>query len=161
LEDVIAMQLQNEDVVYIGNKDPKENLRDCGATEEECGFLVRERQGGGWVGKRVELNAMTSAQFLDFLERKLAEVMVCKLVPDDQTLLAAYRRAFQFVSAQKALDAALRQPGNGIPGALPDDMADKIRAAINGSELPWDEVLWRLVSQGGDFSETQTGNGNY
>ena len=45
-------------------------LRINGATEAEIEFLLR---GEGKTGQRVELNAMTSDQFVAFVERKLTE----------------------------------------------------------------------------------------
>ena len=41
--------------------------------------------------QRVELNAMTSEQFVAFIKRKLAEHGVEKIVPPKQTLDKAYR----------------------------------------------------------------------
>ena len=34
------------------------------ATEDECDFLVEQEYLGSWTGKRIELNAMDSAQFI-------------------------------------------------------------------------------------------------
>ena len=67
------MGLQSEAVQYQTKKDPRERLRECGASEDECNFLVRDGRPGNWRGERVELNAMTAAQFLQFLEGKLQE----------------------------------------------------------------------------------------
>ena len=93
LSDVEAMHLQSEPVEYPSHVDPRENLRQRGTTEEECDFLVRQRGLGGWTGQRVELNAMTSDQFIAWLEAKLMAVGVQKVVPDQETLAKAYRRA--------------------------------------------------------------------
>jgi hypothetical protein len=41
--------------------------------------------------RRVELNAMTSPQFISFVERKLNEHGVKKIVPEDNDLADAYR----------------------------------------------------------------------
>src|SRR5262249_35945852 len=72
LADVRQMGLQSERVEYRGTSDPRELLRQQGATQEERDFLVGRKTGPGWAGERVELNAMPSRQFIDFLERKLA-----------------------------------------------------------------------------------------
>ena len=48
---------------------------------------------GGWFGERVELNAMTSGQFITWLEGKLDEHEVRKVVPDEEALAKAYLRA--------------------------------------------------------------------
>jgi hypothetical protein len=48
-----------------------------GATPEEADFLLHSR---------VELNAMTSDQFVDLIERKLNERGLKKVIPDDEKL---------------------------------------------------------------------------
>src|SRR5215472_5309626 len=91
LEDIEG--LDSEPVEYNQRKDPREYLRECGATDEECEFLVERAIRGGWIGRRVELNAMTSSQLIAWLERKLEEHGVKKVVPTNATLVSAYRRA--------------------------------------------------------------------
>ena len=44
-------------------------------------------------GKRVELNAFASDEFVAFIERKLDEHRIGKVIPDEETLRGAYRRA--------------------------------------------------------------------
>ena len=58
LGDVAAMGLESEDVVFPTRlkKNPRERLGRCGATGEECSFLVRS-DVAPYEGKRVELNA--------------------------------------------------------------------------------------------------------
>jgi hypothetical protein len=101
LGDIEAMALESEQVDYTGNTDPRENLRESGATEAECRYLVRKQIGTRWSGERVELNAMTSDQFIAWLEQKLAAHQVHKVVPDEATLAAAYRRAWRRTQAQR------------------------------------------------------------
>ncbi len=57
LEDVEAMGLQSEIVHYSGKIDPRINLRVNGATEAECGFLVKTSRSP-WRGKRVPSNSV-------------------------------------------------------------------------------------------------------
>ena len=80
LADVQAMDLQSEPYNYRQKIDPKIDLARCGATPEEQAFLVegerRRNPSTGkyyWPGKRVELNAMTSDQFVAWIERRLTE----------------------------------------------------------------------------------------
>jgi hypothetical protein len=149
LQDVLHMHLQDEEVAYKGNKDPRQNLRLCGATEEECDFLVTERAGNRWIGKRVELNAMTSAQFIRFLERKLAEIGVQKVVPDKDILEAAYRRAWKLAAVQRTVDEAMQrfEAGKDRPPTLPRGLPKLIREKLQGSPESWDEVLWQIVRE--------------
>ena len=59
---------------------PKRDLGRCGATPVEQAFLVRAERRRNlstgkwyWPGKRVELNAMTSDQFVTWLENRLIQ----------------------------------------------------------------------------------------
>jgi DNA topoisomerase VI subunit B len=147
LADVRAMNLDSEEVEYRKHKvDPRINLRRCGAMEEECNFLVRRGTFGGWRGERVELNAMTSNQFIAWLEGKLAAVGVEKLIPEREALENAYRRAVRQARVQQAIDDAIDnlEAEEDIP--VPDDLADRIRDKLKGSARAWDDVLWDLVT---------------
>src|SRR5262249_10569954 len=95
LKDTQEMGLASEPVVYDSEKDPRIILRGYGASQEECNFLVRRTPHGGWAGDRVELNAMTSSQFIAFLEQKLRDAGVAKFVPDQQVLDRAFRRSYR------------------------------------------------------------------
>lgn len=142
LDDVTAMGLQSEPVEY-GNADPRANLWQNGATDDEIDFLCRERRGGRYLGARVELNAMTSDQFVAWLERKLAEAGVAKVIPDDDALADGYRHARKLVELQRRIDEAV--------ASLPDEpldtdgLAERVADLVTGTELAWDEALWRLA----------------
>jgi hypothetical protein len=145
LTDVQVMTLERERVDYNGAKhSPAVNLRVCGATEEECAFLVR-REGGQWVGDRVELNAMRSDQFITWLEGKLAEVGVEKVVPDDATLAEAYRLAVRKSKLQDAIDDALATIDDEPDAPIPDDLAEQVRTRIRGTPVAWDAAIWSLM----------------
>jgi len=149
LADVVEMDLQSEPVEYKSTVDPRANLAESGATEDEQRYLVHRRtahygERGPWLGERVELNAMTSDQFIAWLERKLAEHQVRKLVPDAPTLAIAYRRAVRIAHIQKAIDAALDAlPTDEI--RLPPDLGDVIERRIAGTAMAWDQALFELV----------------
>src|SRR5207245_11304797 len=93
---------------------PRIILSEYGATEDEANFLAGERathQKEGkeivvWEGERIELNAMTSDQFVDWLQRKLEENGVTKVVPDEATLAPAWQRADR-ISRIKAATAEI------------------------------------------------------
>ena len=71
-------------------------LKRHGATEDEIEFLAAD--------SRVEINAMDSEQFIDFLKRKLAEHGVEKLIPDDAVMIRHARRVCEELLAEKALE---------------------------------------------------------
>jgi hypothetical protein len=148
LADVRAMNLLSEPVDYSSHVDPRINLRACGATEEECNFLVRRSPLGGWTGQRVELNAMTSDQFVAWLEGKLEELGVTKVIPDRNTLAHAYRRAVRRQQVQEVIDEAVArvEAMTDAEITVPNDLEEQIRTQLDGSAKSWDQVLWDLVN---------------
>ena len=144
LEDIQG--LEREPVTYRG--DPRPNLRQNGATKEEIGILVQSSGHGQYYGERVELNAMTSEQFIEWLERKLTEAGIEKLIPENETLVAAYRRAV-FLQRMKEEQDKVREQILRQSIEVPDSLANQVRDEINDSpELAWDEVVWRIAANG-------------
>jgi hypothetical protein len=153
LDNVMGMGLApGEPVDYDKGVDPRENLRVCGATEAECAFLVdRGHPEVGWKGARVELNALTSDQFLAWLRARLDAVGVEKYVPDRAALVRAYRRQWQQRVVQEAIDRAME----GLPPMadllIPDTLEAAVRdALLLDHEVPWDSVLWDIVTDAFD-----------
>lgn len=85
LPDVEQWNLEAESVHFKGDFGP-----DTIATPEEQEFL-RGNQ-------RVELNAFTSPDFIRWIEWKLEEQGIKKVIPDDDTPEKAYRRAYQIAA---------------------------------------------------------------
>jgi hypothetical protein len=137
--------LLSEPVEYDSTVDPRENLRESGATEEECDFLVRKQSGKGWLGERVELNAMTSRQFLAFLERKLQDAGVHKVVPDRAQLAKAYAYAVRQAHVQKAIDKAVAELDQETAISMPKNLRKRITEAIEGTDQSWEDVLLEIV----------------
>jgi hypothetical protein len=89
---------------------------------------------------------MTSDEFIAWLERKFQEVGVQKVVPDEKTLAAAYRRAIRVARISKAIEAAAGEnPDTEI--AIPEHLADRIRDRIAGTASAWDHALADLVNK--------------
>jgi hypothetical protein len=150
LEDVRAWGLEGlaEPVDYRNaKKDPREKLRECGAAEEECAFLVSGRSGGHWSGRRVEMNAFTSPQFIEFIGHKFAGVGVKKVVPDGASLDGAFRRAWAAAQVQEAIDEAVARAAGGDSPAMPRGLPAKIARAIAGTDKSWDEALSEVVRE--------------
>ena len=111
LADVKELNLLSEEQVHFQQKDPTEKFRDWyddPVSDDEADFLKGQfnphlGKNGGWRGQRVELNAMTSPQYVTWLERKLDEVGVPKLVPNKKTLAAAWNRAKIIVKARRLI----------------------------------------------------------
>jgi len=124
------------------------NLRHNGATEEEIEILCGPHHYGPC--ERVELNAMTSDQFIEWLESKLEEHGVEKVVPDGDVLCSAYRRAL-FLQKLDVAQAELAEQIKGDTVALPRDLGKKVRRLLESSPgMSWDAAVWQLASPRGD-----------
>ena len=147
LEDAQEMGLDPEPVTYgKADKSPRDEILACGATEEEASFLCdAEKQSGEWVGQRIELNAMDSGQFVAWIERKLTDAGVRKLIPDDATLAATYRRGMMLTRLSEDMNrlAAAYQPDSF---AAPEGLTADVREILETSpDVPWDVAVRRCV----------------
>lgn len=145
LADIENLDLQSEPVYYRTNKDPRRNLRESGATEEECNFLVNNGYPGSWQGKRVELNAMTSTQLIDWLKEKLSAAGCEKVIPSVDFLESSYRNAKRRAVIQKAIDDALRGYDDSSI-MIPDDLYQEIERGLKDNDLSaWDDIIFDLA----------------
>jgi hypothetical protein len=134
--------LDRERVNY-GRSDPTWNLSENGATQEEINILVQ----GRWWGERVELNAMTSDQFIEWLERKLTEHGIKKLIPDSDTLAAAYRRAV-FLQKLEEEEESLREKISSQQFRVPKNLLKRVNKILKDqSEAAWDEAVWQVAAR--------------
>ncbi len=112
------------------------NLRENGATQEEIEFLLSER---------VELNAFASDELITWIEAKLEEHGVKKVVPDVDTLDAAYQRMRKQAIAQKHIDkliAGMDEDDTEAPDDLSDRVADRLE---KDPALAWDAAMREIV----------------
>jgi len=145
LADVEAMALESEPVAITAREWESRSLtlKRHGATAAEIRFLA---------DRRVELNAMTSPQFIAFIETKLAEHDVSKLIPTTAVLEAHWRRQLAERSAVKAFEeirarCEAEAKAATAPTNLDQQVADILR---RHPELSWDRAIaWHLVD-GGD-----------
>jgi hypothetical protein len=148
-EDVRQWDLESEPVAY-GKSDPRDNLRANGTTDAEIEFLCSGRDNRGYVGQRVELNAFTSANLLKWIEGKLQQHGVKKVIPDGATLITAYRRAHMIHALNEQLEplvAAAKEDSD----ALNVD-ADRIRCKVEKRlkqcpAMSWDQVVAEIVGE--------------
>jgi hypothetical protein len=138
LADVNELGLASEDV-DLGKSDPTSELKRCGARPEEIAMLVG--------GQRVELNAMTSGQFVDWLKQKLEQHGVKKIIPAKEVLESVFKLA---VLTKKANDQIARvQAEWGANGHvdIPADLEEQVRNLITEKpELSWDQAVSRVAS---------------
>jgi len=140
LADVEEMGLQWEPVPYDPREWPKRaaTLRRHGATAQEIEFLRT---------RRVELNAMTSRQLVDFIETKLTAHGVEKLIPDDEVLEQQARRIIKHRLTEQAL-AKLK--GNIAREAervqLPQRLRERIAEVFKQyPDIPWDHAVAQVL----------------
>lgn len=142
--------LESETVEYRQRSNPAYYLRQCGATEEECKFLVDTRGNGwgaGWSGQRVELNAILPvSKFIEFIEKKLQENGVTKVIPAEETLRNAYRRATFLQRLQEKIDEIKDEVGEENID-IPEDLTSQVKDSITDSSQSWDEAIWTLAEE--------------
>lgn len=148
LSDIEAMDLDYEVQPYNNLKaDPRDKLREYGATDAELEWLCQQDEHGDWYGHRVELNAMDSRQLLDWLERNFEEAGVSKVIPDESTLDAQYIQAFEKKISDRVMRAIMshfRGPSAVSPGGL----AEKVSGIfLDNRHLSWADAVDRLVDQ--------------
>ena len=145
LEDVISYSLESE-VVDVPNREARrETLERHGATDDEIEFLAPEDENKEC--HRVELNAMTSRDLVDFVEMSLRINGVEKVIPDAEVLVTHARHRLE----TKLSDALLAEHAEAIAAAaavteLPSDLADKVAKVLKDEpELSWDQALAKLI----------------
>lgn len=145
LPDVEAMDLESEPVSYQSKKDPRENLAACGATEAEQEFLRSGGRPRKWTGERVELNAMTSRQFVEFVETGLTENGVRKVVPESDVLDEAWERMHALRKIREEVRKA-RNQDTDAPDP-PPDLRSKLRQRLSDTNKSWEDALWSLAAE--------------
>jgi hypothetical protein len=145
LADVEQMGLESEHQHHPkGRKDAlMDNLRANGGSDREIAFMFRDFDTLRCT-RRVELNAMTSPQFVAFIERKLCENGIAKLVPDHELLASVYlgfkrgRRLRQAVAKLDAIDMTNVK--------VPADLEKRVRKVLKKSpSMRWDAAVEAIV----------------
>jgi hypothetical protein len=152
---VINLGLNLEDVESLGlepeyQHHPKgtkgaliENLRTNGASEEEIGFMFRDFDTLRST-RRVELNAMTSPQFVAFVERKLRENGVAKIVPNQELLAEVYAGMERGLRLQQAFEELDEEAEEFKP---PRDLKKRIRKLLEEDPtMRWDAAIAKIIA---------------
>ena len=143
LDDAATMGLEREPVDFRNQRDPRIRLRECGATEDECDVLAQKGGWRSWTGERIELNAMDSAQFIEWLEERLTEAGVTKVIPRADVLATTYRRAVKRARVQRTIDEIVK--GEQATIDVPADLAGIVKGRITGTADAWDHAVWTLA----------------
>jgi DNA topoisomerase 6 subunit A-like protein len=149
LSDVEELGLESEEQVHKQHKSPTEKFLDWDddITKEERAFLRGEMMTyGGWRGQRVELNAMTSAQFVEWLEKKLKKAGVKKVVPDSKILAKAWKRALAVAKAREAIEEIEEDEPDLV--VLPKNLQAKIQRLLKRRPtMSWDMAVTRIAEK--------------
>ena len=150
LADVEQYGLDAEAVSY-GKTNPKFNLRDNGATPAEIEFLAGRSDGYHHYGQRVELNAFASDQLMKWIESKLEENKIDKLIPEQAVLEAHYRHECerQFIEMEIA---RIRQENAEQFATLeiPPGLSDLILHEFEQDNTQsWDEAVSAIAEEMG------------
>lgn len=126
LADAEKYGLKSEKVQFKGSFP-----RDTIATNEEQAFLRSNR--------RVELNAFTAPQFIEWIETSLTKHLRTTFVPGDDVLEAAYRRALAVAKINNAIDDART---TAIADAKAAKLPKTLRQQLRTSTEPWDVAVY-------------------
>jgi hypothetical protein len=143
--DVTDLGLRLTDAEQYGLKSERCTFKghfayDSFATKEEKEFLRSNR--------RVELNAFTAPQFIEWLETKLSHYLGKRLIPSDDILQDAYRRAIAVAQINEAIDAAREEAIlNAQSAEVPEDLRAQLEDRLKDSPHAWDKELYNFVSE--------------
>jgi len=137
LADVVDMNLESEPVPRVSESEWRQRaatLRGHGATPDEIQFL-RDR--------RVELNAMTSRQLINFIEKKFEEHGVEKVIPDDDVIEEHARRVIKrHLTEQTIAKISDEFTKQAEAVALPEDLPEQIKELLaDEPSLSWDAAV--------------------
>jgi hypothetical protein len=146
LVDVEALDLEPEPVKVDNLYARRDKLREHGATSQEIEFLASPDDNG--MCRRVELNAMTSRQLIDFVEEKLTEHGCAKVLPETDTLAEHARRLLEAKFTTKLVDdnrAKIAKEAARI--SLPGDLDEQVIALLDKyPALSWDAALAEILA---------------
>ena len=96
-------------------------------------------------GQRVELNAMTSDDFIAFVEDKLIEAGIRKVVPREKMLADAFRVFSREKRIEKAVEQAIKDmPGDTID--VPDDLIERVKEHLKENPAsPWEDAVREIA----------------
>jgi hypothetical protein len=124
----------------------KENLRLNGASEEDIEFMFADFDQMRST-RRVELNAMTSRQFINFIERKLRENGIAKIVPDQSLLAETYvglEKGRRLADAVSKLDDEIDDAIQSF--AAPKDLSSRVSKYLKQNpDERWDAALLAIL----------------
>jgi hypothetical protein len=91
---------------------------------------------------------------VDWIESALNKKLPNRLIPDNDVLIQAYRRALAAVRINKAIeDTAQIAIEQAKEAHVPASLRDKLKTALEKSQGSWDLALYRLTKEQLDSSD--------
>jgi hypothetical protein len=159
-QDRVAYRFENEiNVTDIGLRLP--DIEKYDLASERCefkgrrnwnadGFCTAAEEAFLRSGRRVELNAFTSPQFIEWLEGHLTKHLTARLIPDDETLVDAYRRALVVAEINRAIeDATEAAIEHAEEAKVPKTLRRMLKAKMKESGGAWDSALYAIARNQG------------
>ena len=154
-----TLDLMQERVTYTN--DPTGTLVTHGATDEEIAFLCSGVDRNGKVtGLRVELNALVGQEFIDWLDARLVEDGIAKVVPSEAIIESAWRRAFAVRRLNDHLDEKWQEFLDEAQAQEldVDDLVSEVTDALDvegGTSRTWRRVVSDLADDAADEFEPE------
>ena len=169
LEDIAG--LERERVYYKKQKAPRQSAIKAGATKDEAEILVQnyDYYKEQWWGERVELNALTAPQLIEFLKKKFEEHGVKKVVPENEVLEEFYKATHKsnmmdsvVDTIQEIVNPYITHIGTEIDKIQqdveitpPDNLQQMIKDSIDGTTLHWTEGIKKIATSKDADKDTQ------
>ena len=150
LEDAQAMGLESEHQYHSKGRKAVliANLQDNGASDAEIGFMFADFDRLRST-RRVELNAMTSPQFVAFLERKMTDAGIAKIIPNEGLLAEVYAGLERGRRLQKELDD-FKEELDDEEFTAPKNLRRRVAALLKKTPaLRWDAALAEIIKPSG------------
>jgi hypothetical protein len=135
----LGLETSAEDAFDRGGDFAKRrNLQLNGATEDEVEFLLNQR---------VELNALTSDQLVGFIERKLVEHGIRKVIPQADLLGDAYRLFVNSARLEKIVEKAIEDIEDQDDLDPPVDLGERVTEYLRQHpESRWDAAVAAIAA---------------
>ena len=104
--------------------------------------------------QRVELNALASDEMVKWIETKLDENGITKVIPDDDTLTDAFKNRREQAVIQEKLEKLLDELKTDEDVEVPADLRDLISERLRDHPTEsWEEVVREIADADGDDSD--------
>jgi hypothetical protein len=132
LEDIADLEREPAAATRTSSDILRGQLAENGATDAEIAILLSER---------VELNAMTSDDLIEMIERKLKDYGIEKVIPDDDVLGEAYRGFHRSRELREKFEDMERE-FEETKITVPKNLKNQVRAMLKKHpDLRWDDAI--------------------